>query len=106
MTSSDFSFRLCAFSTLRGRTSKTISGSTTRIAGTHSTRSLSSTARRWFPLGVQYTPGLGEITTIGSTKRSRSEERRVGKEGRSGGSPDGAQNQREGQRADGQQDRS
>ena len=53
MTSSDFSLRLCAFSTLSGRTSKTISGSTTRIAGTKSAFSLSRTARRWLPLGVQ-----------------------------------------------------
>ena len=53
MTSNDFSFRLCAFSTLSGRTSKSISFSTTRMAGTSSAFSLSSTARRWLPFGVQ-----------------------------------------------------
>ena len=70
MTSSDFSFRLWAFSVLRASTWKATLGSATRMAGTKSAFSLSRATRRWLPFGVQYTPARGETTTIGSTKRS------------------------------------
>ena len=70
ITSSDFSLRLCAFSVLSARIWKATSGSGTRMAGIISALSFASTARRWLPFGVQYRPGRGDTTTIGSTKRS------------------------------------
>ncbi len=70
MTSSDFSLRLCAFSVLSARIWNATSASGTRMAGTNFALSFSSTTRRWLPFGVQYTPGFGDIATIGSTKRS------------------------------------
>ena len=70
MTSSDFSLRLCAFSVLRARIWNATSGSGIRMAGTHSAFSFCRTFSRWWPLGVQYTPGSGDTTTMGSTKRS------------------------------------
>ena len=53
ITSSDFSFRLWAFSVLRARMRNATSGSGTRIAGTRSALSFWSTTRRWLPFGVQ-----------------------------------------------------
>ncbi|HAM56298.1 MAG TPA: hypothetical protein DCQ64_13215 [Candidatus Rokubacteria bacterium] len=49
---------------------KATSASGTRMAGIIFALSFSSAARRWLPLGVQYTPGLGDMATMGSTKRS------------------------------------
>ena len=53
ITSSDFSFRLWAFSVLSARIWNATSASGTRIAGTHSALSFSSAVRRWCPFGVQ-----------------------------------------------------